>query len=922
MTSGVLLKKLFFTTLLVFTSLNTQAQTSTEVILNNLRITNRAQCALDSSVPTESAFVVVDGYNAGKLGNTLAKNLGVNPDVMSAKAMQDFRISVARLTRVIANKVFSGALPLLPLNLKTSSLKKYNALAEICSKKTYCPELNSYLTKLWENSEGAGVPWEKIDNFTGNNFLKLKNKDRVACFYVKKFSGLQEQLHEVDVNQATLQEIAQAVLDKDKYITNCEDTDPSLNSRNSILQLDFKVGNSDAFAKSGFDFWNSVKIYLSFAWRYSNIPSQVTPELGELFKSIALEESIMMIPNGCKSIEKPECDSETLSLNSIRELAKPGSAKSGVTPEPGKEVPQGPDQDVIAHGVRGVNDDFLGTRSYENASEWVDNFRKNYVQVRGSMKNRVQSAIQLLNIISTSMTAQTLTEYIKPLAFAKSFTPQHRDELYYMCTETRLAGDQRIDFMRSGIDKIKNLDVMQKAFEGSKKSLPELSGFFDSMATGVVPLCDALERQNIWNVPNYQVNRSGFSPWARELLNIPPSATIAGEMKPMSFGAPLLVWDSSKGVDNGNVICMSGIDCARKAVKAMVDLYAVAKYADAYLPVSSTVATPGVFNPYAELKACKIYDPWFETRRANKRLFVDLASTALFGWNFLPLYLDVDFTAPKVTSLNQLIKNGTVKFDPKIQKEKMETSLLADFGPLMGAPCAISIAPNSAKAFNFYAIKGISVNYCNVKSDGTAIGNAQGDVENTRPASQSYCGGCSINLVGVASGAASAVASNGLSFNPIKLGVYLFRAFNRFLTAKEDKVNIPLTHQVNLNNVAAAYKKYGKIPDYCVEQLAQGFACYHTLCEARAAEFFERFTGAKVQVASETEIGADNQDGFAASSNVVKSIFLKTNFCDGNVAITMNCADPARMTSSQHDGGFYGMTQECRDKLGQNFWGF
>ena len=877
--------------------------------LSNLRIANRAQCAVDSEMPTDTAFIVVDGYNAGKLSYSLAKNIGADVAQMSTQGMQDFRIAVSVLTKTIANKLFAGTLPLLPLNLKTSKLEKYNALAAKCDKKTYCPELNTYLAKIWDNSEGAGTPWTNIDNFTSAQFLKTKKADRVGCYYIKKFSGLQGNLHTTELDVASLQDMAQSYLNQDKNITVCEDRDGALDSRNAMIQLNLKLDGAGDFNSYGFDFWNSLKIYLSFAWRYSKIPSQVSPHMGELFKSIALEESIMLVPNGCKSVEKPACDAETLSMNSIRELAKPGQNPA----DSFKENPDGPDKGAVNNGARSVNDDFLGTRGYQEASDWVENFRKNYVENRGSMKNRLQSAIQFLNVLSGAMTAQELNEFVKPMALAGNYSNTHRDELYYMCTEARLAGDKRLDFMRSGIDRIKQLTVMQKAFESSPKSLDQMQQYFDVAAAGVVGFCDILEKQNIWNVDGYTVNREGFNRWAKEILNIPRDKEATGvEFQPMTFGAPLLVWDKNKPADPSNIICLTGMDCARKLTKAMVDLYAVSKYADAFLPVSSTVSSPDIFNPYADLKACKIYDPWYQTRRANKRLFADLTSTVLFGWNALPMYIDVDFTAPKVTTLNQLIEDGAVKFDPKIQKSKLQYALLADFGPLVGAPCAVSIAPNSAKAFNFYEFNGITLNYCKARSDGTAIGGDNGSVDNKTPNARSYCGGCSINFVGVTSGAAMMTA-NSLPINPIKLGIYFFRSIQRFVQAKKDKVNIPISADVNLQKVAEAYKKYGYIPEHCVNQLGAGVGCYQSICAAKAADAFEKYTGKKV---------IDIDSSSPTSSSITKTVIIKSDLCDGEVQMKFNCTDDGKKFSTyERFGGLYGRNKACRDAIGQNFWG-
>ncbi|UXR65713.1 hypothetical protein EZJ49_05555 [Bdellovibrio bacteriovorus] len=900
-----------------------QAQASDPALpLNKLKISNRAQCAVDSQKPTASIFLLLDGYNAGKAAHTLAKNIGADADQMSLESMREFRLASSAMLTDIMNRLLTGQLPLLPMNIKSEPLKVYASLLKSCTGKVYCEALNSYLGKIWQVSNrrlaGENILWSTIDNFTTDNVLTYKGANHISCSYVKRFSALQGHLHTPTIDRLGLQEMAQAWVERSKYITHCMDADPNLDSRNSVVQLDVKTGDPDEWNQKGFDFWNSVKIYLSWAWRNSNLPAKSSPRFAEMFRSVALEESLMLVPNGCGSVTKPECDGETLSMNSLRELAAPNSKDTEhIVP-----VPEGPEKGLIEKGPRSVNDDFLGTQSFESASEWLANFRKNYVQARGSMKNRLQTSVQFLNMLSDSMKPAQLTEFVKPLAFSKEISSGHRDELYYLCTELRLAGDKRIDFLKSDIDQISQLSVMNKAFEGSDKTPQDVVNYFDELSRGVLPFCDALETTNTWNIKDYIVNKAGFQDWAKQLLSISDPATTTTEIKPLAYGPPLLVWNATQGNIEGNVICMSGIDCARKAIRAMVDLHAVAKYAEAFLPVSSTVNSPDVFNPYSELAACKIYDPWFVTKRNNRRLMADLASTALFGWNFLPLYVDVDFTAPKVTSFNQLVQNGVIKFDPNIQKSKMEASLIADFGPLLGAPCAVSIAPTSAKNFDFYAFKGISVNYCDIKSRGQVVGDSDGSLNPREPKSRAYCGGCSLNFVGVASGVAVSSASSGLSLNPIKLGVYLFRAVHRFLTGKKDKVNIPQTFEVDLAKTAEVYKKYGTIPEKCVSMLGQGYSCHEDICEAKAAEFFERYTHGKIHSISTHDAEQDPKTGLPARSAYRRS-WIRSSVCDGDITLSFTCSGNGENFKTQkRRGGLYGVSKDCRNFLGHNFWGF
>jgi hypothetical protein len=225
----------------------------------------------------------------------------------------------------------------------------------------------------------------------------------------------------------------------------------------------------------------------------------------------------------------------------------------------------------------------------------------------------------------------------------------------------------------------------------------------------------------------------------------------------------------------------------------------------------------------------------------------------------------------------------------------------------------VSIAPNSAKAFNFYAFNGITMNYCKARSDGTAVGESNGSVDNGTPNARSYCGGCSINFVGVTSGAAMMTA-NALPINPIKLGIYFFRSIQRFVQAKKDKVNIPISADVNLQKVAETYQKYGYIPDHCVNQLGAGVGCYQSICVAKAADFFEKYTGKKV-------IDIDTSSN-PTTSSVTKSVVIKSDLCDGEIQMKFNCTDDGKKFSTyDRFGGLYGRNKACRDAIGQNFWG-
>ncbi|MCX7978872.1 MAG: hypothetical protein N2578_07705, partial [Bdellovibrionaceae bacterium] len=727
--------------------------------LNNLRFTNRAQCAIDSHSPTASVFLIIDGFNAGRLGHGLALQTGGRPDEMAERAMLEFRLSTTRLVELIAGKLIRGELPLLPLDPDARQFPNYFRVVQNCKGKSYCAELSSYLTSIWQLA-GAGVKpgdprWSRIDGFTNNSFLNRSVVQSVSCFYLKRFSPLQGHLHYTEVSTVMLEELARAVMESDKLLARCDDSSPELPNRFAALQFDISVSedNASIWETRGFRFWNSLKVYLSWAWRFTNSdgwgPSN---EWREVFRSLALEESIMFFPNGCKTMSRPECNAEELALASLRDLAKP---------EPGtehrKSVPSEPEDLLLERGARGVNNDFTGTRGEETAAKWVERFRRQYVMNRGLSKTRLQNAVQYLNVVMDMVSPEVLVSGIQQFLPLASREAAPANELYYLCTEVRLAGDKRLDFLKSDVDNVAQLDSMIKSTSFSRRPLGELFDYFDRVAALTLNVCDQLERTNLWQRGGYTPDKTGFMSWAKEVLQI-PQVDENGKLvthNPFRLGPSYLVWDQSAQDEAGNTICVTPVDCIRNIVKSAVDLYAVSLYAEAFLPTSSTSLDSNIFNPYAELTACKVYDPWFQKNRIQKRLVADLLNTALFGWNFLPIYVEADFRPPRVTSLQRLTKNGTIKFHPSLDRSRMEATIIADFGPLAAAPCAVAIAPTSARAFTAYAFKGISVNYCDSRQSGQAIGESVNDIRYTPAKSRSYCGGCSLNFEAVAGTMAS-----------------------------------------------------------------------------------------------------------------------------------------------------------------------
>jgi hypothetical protein len=880
-------------------------------LLSPLHFTNRAQCALDSEKPTSSILLMIDGYNAGKTAHSLARIQGLDTDEYSKRAMREFRLSVAYMTLDIMNKMIRGQLPILPANLKTAGLNRYTSSLRNCElAKGDCKDVNNYLADLWARA-GRKADLLAYDNFSRANFPQHTTKDRLGCYFIKKFSGLQGQLQNAEVTQANLADVALAYLNEADYITGCFDADEKLDNRFVTIQIDWET-NAASLEKQGFDFWNSLKLYLAWSWRYTNQLEVMSPTFGKIFKSIALEESILFSPLGCKSMTKPSCDSTYTSVNSIRELAKV-SVTSG---EHYKNVPDSLDQELLAKGVRGVNNDFLGTTSFPTAQEWLGNFRKNLIQTRGLMKTKYQSAMQNLNLLEDKLGAPALTQSLKSEVNAFGSSEQMLNELYYLCTELRLSGDDHLDFLKSDIDRIAQLKNMTQMQYTERRSLSDHLGFFKSVVREVLPVCSSLEKSNIWNKPGYTVDKSGFSAWAKEMLNI---STKPEEGAPPPFvtrsytSAPMLSWKTAAGTDT-QVVCQNSIDCTRLIVKSMIDLYAVSTYADAMVPMAGQASDPNLFNPYSELTTCKMYDPWFATNRMNKVFMTDLANTALFGWNILPIYVSSDWTAPKVASFKQLVQNGAIKFDPRVEKSKMDTTLLADFGPLLGAPCAVSLNNNGIRTFDFYSFSGVTVSYCDAKQTNNSISNNPNDIASDGKKARAFCAGCTLNFTAVASAASSSALG---IVNPAKFAVYLFRTFSKYFDAQKDKVNLPKSWDVNASYAAEVYKKYGQIPTYCVEQLGMGLRCFKDSCAAKAADYFEKTLGTRVNdlYVRQDDTPPPGKGDHYAPDRSRKQAWIKSNLCKGESVMTFSCQDGSPETFKA--GTINGIHKTCRAAIGR-----
>lgn len=849
--------------------------------IHPIRITNRAQCALDSDKAAKSVFAIIDGFNAGRLSHVLGRNLGVDPVPYTQEAMVEFRLAVTGLTLEIIQKLLSGRLPLLPTELESPEAKAltYSALAKQCHHDPLCPALRPYLSDIW----GASAPPDPslaqkhlgvVDTFTKDHFISQNGVEAgLNCSVLKKFSPFQANLHGTAADVGQLENLARALKQPEKYIAPCFSQDKSIDSRSAAVQYDIRIDQA-LWDKVGFDFWNSVKIYFSWAWRYSQAMPRWSPRYYQLFRSLDVEESTLFVANGCESLMPPSCDQDRLAMNALRELAKPGDNLT----EFDELVPKGADRNLVERGARSVNNDFLSTLGQESASDWVKQFGARVTEQRWAMRNKLFNNAHFYSALSNVYSPRQLADHVESFIYRSKIDTQFRDEMAYLCLEWRLSSDERIDFLRSDIDQLVTLSsVMEIPFPPGVSARNQVA-YFGEVAQYIKPFCERLESQKFFNVDGYETNWSGLERWAKELSvsALPKSELKAGPMTLDALG-PFL----KSGIQKTE-LCVNPIDCARKVFKMAVDLYGVSQYSKALMPTPGKVNTPDLFNPYSELKSCQVYDPWHVTKKTRKSFIADMLNTLLFGWNPLPIYVDTDWAAPKVSSFNKLVEDGVLKFDPNIQQSKAQVALLADLGPWLGAPCAIHIAPTGGKSFDFYAFNGISINYCDSRATFDSVSSRPGEVVAEPGKEASYCGGCALNFVTVGSAASSATMG---TFNPLKFGVYLFRAVYRFFTGMSDPVNIPKTFTLDPVAVTRTFDRYGQsIPQSCVEALGAGMDCYQNTCGSVAAKFFrDKFDHEITDLRIEARVDAYGQSD-------EKTVLFKVPGCEQDFGIDIRCS--------------------------------
>lgn len=836
--------------------------------LSELKFSNRAQCALESKKPSKSAFLLVSNVDAAKAVYRLAKFRGEDVEETTKRGINRFRFSVTTLINLIHDRLTSRQLPLLPADITREDQhvpSRYENVMKSCRQGEYCSALDEYLSDIWEiasnerlNAGSKYLEFFKVDNFhSKENYLHEKDYEKEAsrkmtCAYLKKFSPLQAHLYGTKPNKGAIEAIADAVESIDSKFASCEDFDSQENLQVAAYEINLpnlkekSLFRKESWVDKGFDYWHSLRLYLSFAFRNAPELERIAFPFGNLFRGVILEESVMIVPNGCRSLAPEKCDGDRLALNSIREFAKEDFRKNALELDILSETPNGPDDDLVQDMIPSVNVDELDLAAHRSASDWLEAFSGNLSSSRALMKKRLIKAVNHFNFVTKAIPVKNLLSKLDAQFGGKLFSgkgielsDEEKNELYYLCSEFSFSQHDKWSFIRG------NLEILEKSsiVDGLTRQITQVTTndsfqYFMDLGNAINKACYDLKQHEIWD-EDFNLDKEGFLSWYTakvydHKIKSKHEERISHYLKTKK---PLLSFPQySVTTDSEDVICAHASDCARKTVEATLALYSATQYASTFWSLEQQVKSPDLFNPYAERTACKVYDPWYKTRSTLFSFLWDMGQTAASA--FVPgmIYTKAELKPRMVTSFKQLIKDGKLEYDVQYSKEKVLLAVTADFGPLTGVPCAVSLNRSANNPLAPMRFTGISVGACSSSRDYNLNVNSASDIGPNSEAGHSECLSCSLNFESVSGVVAHATQNVGPAF-------FLIRGIYNLYKALKDPFNIPRSWEVHPYDAYETKARYGEIPKSCVRNLRKGKTCLDPCAEAVSSSIREKMYG-------------------------------------------------------------------------------
>jgi hypothetical protein len=740
---------------------------------------NRAFCASRAKFPTKSVFLLIDNVNIAKAAFRLAKIKGIDPVATTNLASQKFRYTIFKLISLISHKLITGQ-----LSLVEDSKVSFD-----------------YLKSNWDKS---GSPSEV---------------QALGCAVVRKWGSLHAYLNVSKPDRRLLEEIAKDLESVEETFSGCDNLSSSPPQEVDLLR--FQMNEVKNFNEKGFDFWYSLKVYLSWAFRYSQELRQLAAPFDHLFRSADLEEMLVFFSSGCESLARPECTEGQLNLDSFRDFTLSDDIFRLARNPRNAPLSQNPTASFFSNPLPLKEDDLLHLTQYSTTQAWVENFRNNLVQTRGLQKIRLSSALSRLDVIQRILSADEFLDKIRQESLLDS--EEWRRDFFYLCSEFNISAVKYFTNLGPDITKLSQLGVLHDL--GNDLALDNVSSaltIFETLSPGIVSLCSRLEKNGFWK--DSLPDKSGFAAWYLQLTR--------DEIVPFGQEASLSCLPSTSSfvrLNGSQTFCKSAVHCARIFLDSLFTLNSLSRSFSSL--ISDEIPAANLGNPYSSHVACGAYDPWAKRNKMFYQFFHDLGQAALFGSLPTPVYVSADVEEKKLVSFKELIKEGKVYFDPQFHPRSIGFSLISDLGPLLGIPCSLSISGHRVNPFEYYTFNGISFSGCleNSRND-TSVG--EGDILSSS-STRNACAACAINL--------KTLASSASVINPaLRVSAFLVKAFLRLSSNLKDPHDLPKSWRVSAHKVLLSYRYHGEIDKKCARLLLKGRSCLPQSCQREMLESFTR----------------------------------------------------------------------------------
>lgn len=805
--------------------------------MNPLELRNRAGCAKDSLLPTKSAFLMLDNTTAAKAAYRLAKVTGQDSNQVTKDVIKSFRKKVIYLTETIHHKLMTRQLPILPVIKSSNHVPSYySSMIKSCFEQKHCKELDYYLKRLWKNSELNESPVSKIiknykiDNFHSEdnyfNQSKVDGNSRISCFKLKKFSPLQAHLFGTKPDREVLQKMAESLKNTNDYLGSCDQEDELTNLKVSGYQFDIQGINEKYWNKKiGFDYWNSMKLYMAWAFQYVKV---VNPSHETILKNSKAAETILFTSNGCKSIDTPECSNDYLAKNVLREMGKRDFRRNALDLDVLSPIVEGAQDELLEDPFTEVNTDILDLARRENADQWIESLFDNFGKTKAFIKNKLVSALSFYTILDKKVSVHRLKNDLVKY-YAKGVTTQEmKNDLYYLCSEAAMVSHESFSFAKKHISLIKEsgfIDTLDLIFHG--QSLEALFDDYEILMDSTREFCRSVDQKKIWD-DSFKLDKSGYSQWYLDKVMPKSKLKSTKDEKLKALNSKTYLAFSS----NNAVICESPSSCIRKSIEHILEVSRASYYASTFWNAKNKTKTSELFNPYAERVACQVYDPWYKQKSIMTNFVSDLSQTAMSAFTPGVIYTKLSLRPGHVTSFNKMVKDGKILFDKKYKKESVQMELVADFGPLLGAPCAVSLTGKKNYGYEAYHFAGISVGMCSHSDENQINVYSASEVDNIDPDQRTGCFSCRLNFESV---------SNSMAYFNYKVGpiYYLVRSFVRLFQGFKDPHNIPRDWEINVRHLTNTYRRFGYIPKKCTKSLIKGKSCLGNSKEEAAVDYLQ-----------------------------------------------------------------------------------